>query len=92
MYGKVMLLGAFGAGYVLGARAGRQRYEQIASQAQRFWNDPRVRAKAGQAQDLAKDTLDQAGSKLAQTDLGQKASDLVGSKDTGKAGSPNSSG
>ena len=43
-------------GYVLGSRAGRQRYEQIKSQAQSIWTNPKVQAKkATQAQDYAKD-------------------------------------
>jgi hypothetical protein len=33
-----------GVGYVLGARAGRERYEQLRRSAQRVANDPRLRA------------------------------------------------
>jgi hypothetical protein len=55
MAGKLMLLAGFGAGYVLGARAGRDRYDQIAGKAQELWRDPRVQHKAGQAQQLVKD-------------------------------------
>jgi hypothetical protein len=55
MAGKLTLLAGFGAGYVLGARAGRQRYDQIAGKAQELWRDPRVQAKAGRAQQLVKD-------------------------------------
>lgn len=45
----VLLVG--GAGYVLGARAGRERYEQIKSAALKVRNDPRVRSTAHQAAD-----------------------------------------
>jgi hypothetical protein len=55
MAAKLTLLAGFGAGYVLGARAGRDRYDQIASKAQELWRDPRVQEKAGQAQRLVKD-------------------------------------
>jgi hypothetical protein len=55
MAGKLTLLAGFGAGYVLGARAGRDRYDQIAGKAQELWRDPRVQQKAGQAQQLVKD-------------------------------------
>ena len=55
MAGKLTLLAGFGAGYVLGARAGRDRYDQIARKAQALWRDPRVQEKAGQAQQLVKD-------------------------------------
>jgi hypothetical protein len=55
MKGKITLLVGGAVGYVLGTRAGRERYEQIKSQAQSLWNDPRVQEKAAQAQDLAKE-------------------------------------
>lgn len=41
MKGKVGLIVGLGAGYVLGARAGRERYEQIKRQWLKFWHlDP----------------------------------------------------
>ena len=46
---KLTLLAAAGVGYVLGARAGRERYEQIKAGAGRIASDPRVRAKASEA-------------------------------------------
>jgi hypothetical protein len=52
---KLMLLAAVAAGYVLGARAGRARYEQIVRMVNQVRNDPRVQEKAHQAVDLAKD-------------------------------------
>jgi SLT domain-containing protein len=55
MRGKISLLAGGAIGYVLGTRAGRERYEQIVAQAQNFWNNPKVQEKASQAQDLAKE-------------------------------------
>ncbi len=52
---KLMLLTALAIGYVLGARAGRERYDQIMRLVDRVKNDPRVQEKAHQAVDLAKD-------------------------------------
>src|SRR5262245_28347848 len=52
---KLMLLAAVAFGYVLGARAGRERYDQIMALVSRITNDPRVQEKAHQAVDLAKD-------------------------------------
>ena len=52
---KLMLLIAGGVGYVLGTRAGRERYEQIKKAATRVKDDPRVQEKATQAADLAKE-------------------------------------
>jgi hypothetical protein len=60
MIGKLKWLVVFGAGYVLGARAGRERYDQIAGKAQELWRDPRVQAKADQAQQLVMEKADQA--------------------------------
>jgi oxygen-dependent protoporphyrinogen oxidase len=47
------LIGA-AAGYVLGARSGRERYEDMKLRAQRVWNDPRVQQKAEEAKQTAK--------------------------------------
>lgn len=48
---KITLLVFFVAGYVLGARAGRARYEQIAAMASRVKGNPTVQAAAGKAQE-----------------------------------------
>lgn len=47
---KGLLLGA-AAGYVLGARAGRGRYEQVVRNYQRLKNSPTTRRIAGAARD-----------------------------------------
>ena len=57
MVGKLKWLVGFGAGYVLGARAGRARYDQIAGKAQQLWSDPRVQAKAGRAQQVVREKV-----------------------------------
>ena len=74
---KFSLLVAFGAGYVLGARAGRERYEQIAGKAQEIWRDPRVQTKADQAQQVVKDKAGEAGAKVADK-VSETVSDKVG--------------
>ncbi|YAL83569.1 hypothetical protein ACMYYO_01815 [Dermacoccaceae bacterium W4C1] len=45
--GKLSFLVGLGAGYVLGARAGKQRYEQIKAQANKAWENPQVQDKVG---------------------------------------------
>ena len=50
---RITTLGAVGVGYVLGAKAGRQRYEQIARVARRVWGDPRVQQAAAEARTAA---------------------------------------
>jgi gas vesicle protein len=39
---KLLLFVGLAIGYVLGARAGRERYEQIRSRAEKFWTSPQV--------------------------------------------------
>ena len=51
---KLTLLIAFAVGYVLGARAGRERYDQIVGTVDKVRQDPRVQEKAQQAVDVAK--------------------------------------
>ena len=51
---KLSLLIAFALGYVLGAQAGRERYEQIRGTVNKVKNDPRVQEKTQQAVDVAK--------------------------------------
>ena len=55
MRGKLLLVIGLAAGYVLGARAGRERYEDIKRAASKLWNDPRVQHQVRQAEDFAKD-------------------------------------
>lgn len=50
---KLLFVAGLGAGYVLGSRAGRERYEQIRSAAENFWNDPKVQRGIDQAEDVA---------------------------------------
>jgi hypothetical protein len=48
---KTPLLAAAAIGYVLGSRAGRERYEQIRTAARKIAGDPRVQAASHKAQD-----------------------------------------
>jgi hypothetical protein len=55
MKGKILLVVGLGVGYVLGARAGRGRYEEIKDAVGKFWNDPRVQKQRTQAEEFVKD-------------------------------------
>lgn len=61
MRGKLTLLVGVGVGYVLGTKAGRQRYEQIKRKARQVWQDPRVQEKTDQAKHLAAEKAHHAG-------------------------------
>jgi hypothetical protein len=52
---KMTALIAGGVGYVLGARAGRQRYEQIRGMAMKVKSNPKVQQTAHKAADAAKE-------------------------------------
>jgi hypothetical protein len=54
---KLGLLAAGAVGYVLGARAGRERYDQIVYAAQRFWTNPKVQRAASEAQERAREAV-----------------------------------
>ena len=54
---KLLVLVAGGIGYVLGTKAGRQRYEQLRGTFNKVKEDPRVQEKAHQAADLAKEKV-----------------------------------
>ncbi|QTX03440.1 hypothetical protein [Agromyces archimandritae] len=53
MKGKLLFVVGLGIGYVLGTRAGRQRYEQIASAAKNVWNTPAVQQGVETVKDFA---------------------------------------
>ncbi|MBX3100598.1 MAG: YtxH domain-containing protein [Salinibacterium sp.] len=55
MKGKILLVVGIGIGYVLGTRAGREKYDQMKAAAQKLWNDPRVQKQVNNAEGFVKD-------------------------------------
>lgn len=55
MKGKILFATGLAVGYVLGTKAGRERYEQIAAQASKLWNDPKVKEQVSHVEDFVKD-------------------------------------
>ncbi|WP_374999418.1 hypothetical protein [Aeromicrobium sp. CTD01-1L150] len=53
----IRLVVVFAVGYVLGAQAGRRRYDQIRDIATRVGDDPRVQEAAGKAEALVREAL-----------------------------------
>jgi hypothetical protein len=79
--GKILLVVGLGIGYVLGARAGRGRYEEIKDAAGKFWNDPRVQKQRASAEGFVKDKAPDVAEFL--TDGAKKvASQVSGAKAT----------
>jgi hypothetical protein len=61
---KLSFLAGFGAGYVLGAKAGRERYEQIRRGWENAKDDPRLQSVAGMAQARADAVLASVKSRM----------------------------
>lgn len=83
---KLALLVGGAAGYVLGARDGRQRYEQIKGKAEEIWHDPSVRQKMGQATDQATDLASQMAHKAGQAAGVTNGSDSTDASDASHGG------
>ncbi len=82
---KLFTLTVFSAGYVLGARAGRERYEQIAASARKVAGNPKVQAASSKAQETVKDKAATAAHTVQ-----EKVSDKFGSDDSSSSnGAPN---
>ena len=76
---KIPLLTAAAVGYVLGARAGRERYEQIRTGARRIARNPRVQEATQRAQDAVATQASHAAeaAKDKVTDAASTAADKV---------------
>jgi hypothetical protein len=61
---KLSFIAGFGAGYVLGAKAGRERYEQIRRLYNHAKDDPRLQTAAGVAQARADAAVDSVKARL----------------------------
>jgi hypothetical protein len=59
---SILVVGA--AGYVLGSRAGRERYEQIKRQAQKTWQRPAVQSAVDDVEQAVRTKASDVGSKV----------------------------
>ncbi|MBX6749450.1 MAG: hypothetical protein IRY85_07195 [Micromonosporaceae bacterium] len=73
MRGKLMFAAGVGIGYVLGTRAGRERFDQIAGKAKQFWQSDTVQeaagavqAKAGRLYDTGKQMMTERSQRMRQ--------------------------
>lgn len=98
MRGKIMFLGGLAAGFVLGARAGREKYEELVVRGRKVLDHPTVQEAAGVAQAQATRLYAEGKDKLGQSKLGEKLSGGNGSRqgltgaDKPFAGTPASAG
>jgi hypothetical protein len=94
MRGKLWFLGGLAAGFVLGARAGREKYEEIVATARKVKEHPTVQEARGVVQEQAnrlvsegKDKL--SHSKFAETKVGER---LLSGSETSTAPGTTSTG
>lgn len=80
---KITLLFGIGVGYVLGAAAGRDRYEQIKTTAAKAWGNPKVQETVGTAQRTAVQSVKEK--------LPESATSAVGGAKGSGSGSPSPS-
>jgi hypothetical protein len=78
---KIVTLAVAAAAYVLGAKAGRQRYEKIRTGAERIWSDPRVRNKTQRAAETVRGRAPQVKERL--TDAVKQTAEKVSSRNSG---------
>lgn len=74
MRGKIMFLGGLAAGFVLGARAGREKYEELVIRGHKVLDHPTVQEAAGVAQAQATRLYSEGKDKLGQSKRGEKLS------------------
>jgi hypothetical protein len=78
MRGKLWFALGAAAGFVLGARAGRDKYDEIVVNARKVWDHPTVQEAAGvvqaQANRLYHEGKDTVSDKLSNSKLGEKLS------------------
>ncbi len=74
MRGKLWFISGLAAGFVLGARAGREKYEEIVANARKVWENPTVQEAAGVAQAQATRLYSEGKDKISQSKLGDKLS------------------
>ena len=72
MRGKLFFVTGLAAGFVLGSRAGREKYEEIRTNAQKVWSHPSVQEAAGVAQAQANKLYTEGKDKLQTSKIGEK--------------------
>ncbi|TFC41158.1 YtxH domain-containing protein [Cryobacterium sp. TMT2-10] len=91
MRGKLLFVTGGLVGYVLGARAGRKRYDQIVAAAQDLWSRPPVQRRVNEARDFALErvgdvpsALLEGGRKLVATVQAKTGQDKAGQDKAGR--------
>lgn len=91
MRGKILFVAGLGIGYVLGTRAGREKYEQLKSTAMKLWNDPRVQRQVDSAEAFVKDKAPDVAEFVSGTTK-KVVSQVTGKKPTTRSSTSRSTG
>jgi hypothetical protein len=84
---------AFGIGYVLGTRAGRESYDEISRQARALWDRPELQSVAGIISAQASGVYDRARGTLGRgTGHGGSGPAMAGGRFSPPGGTPSSNG
>jgi SLT domain-containing protein len=84
MRSKLMFVIGLAVGYVLGTKAGRERYEQLKAGAERLWTNPSVQAQVTRAEDYVRGYAPDVVDKVEST--AKKVSQQIRSRRSGAAG------
>jgi hypothetical protein len=74
MRGKLWFIGGLAAGFVLGARAGREKYDELVIKGRKVLDHPTVQEATGVAQAQANRLYAEGKDRLSHTRLGEKLS------------------
>lgn len=85
---KWMFAAGVAVGYVLGARAGRERYEQIAGAARRIRENPRVQDTAVKLREQAEQVVCECRDRVRDTDIVAKVFKLERGDESGALPDP----
>jgi hypothetical protein len=89
MKSKLALVVGIGVGYVLGTRAGRERFEELRGKAKELWQSDDVQSAVHSAQDKVTAVAKEQGAKVAGVakEQGGKVAGAVKSQSSGSSGS-----
>ncbi|MEN3615052.1 hypothetical protein AAH979_36675 [Plantactinospora sp. ZYX-F-223] len=88
MRGKLWFVGGLAVGFVLGARAGRERYEELVLKGRKVLDHPTVQEAAGVAQAQASRLYTEGKDRLSHTRLAEKLA--VGNGSSSESGTGDS--
>lgn len=84
---KIVFVLGLVIGYVLGARAGRKRYDQIAAGARKVWGSGPVQKQVGRASDFAREKAGEAASSAVKL-VADQVGNLVAGRQASKPPAP----